>query len=213
MRQELNHNNLIILALNKYTALSLKELSHVTSISLTDCKIGISKLLDQKSLTFFVDRKVTFYTTLIIQNEDKDFSVLKDLPQSKSPLSESRTCYSHLAGKLGTTVTEQLVKKGLINEETEQYCLTKQGYCFFQDFSLTNKKERRKRKSHVEDDPSYPSGKKCLDWTQRKFHLGGELGQLLTQNYLKLGWIKQSQKSRAVIVTEKGIKEFKKLGI
>jgi predicted transcriptional regulator len=51
-------------------------------------------------------------------------------------------------------------------------------------------------------------GRKCYD------HLGGKLGTVLLENLLENNWIKlEENKTTVYIVTEKGKKEFKKMGI
>jgi hypothetical protein len=54
----------------------------------------------------------------------------------------------------------------------------------------------------------------CLDWTERRHHLGGELGVALFARLKGLGWLVANAKTRAARVTHAGIREFdQQLGI
>ncbi len=44
----------------------------------------------------------------------------------------------------------------------------------------------------------------CLDWSERRDHLGGALGAALAERLVDLGWIARKRNSRAVSVTEAG---------
>lgn len=57
-------------------------------------------------------------------------------------------------------------------------------------------------------------GRACLDWTERRHHLGGELGVALFTRLKGLGWLVANPKTRAVRVTHAGVRELhKQLGI
>jgi len=55
-----------------------------------------------------------------------------------------------------------------------------------------------------------PLCKSCLDWSERRSHLAGHLGQWVLNNALKRGWAKQDLDSRAIQFTTQGLKKFKK---
>lgn len=52
---------------------------------------------------------------------------------------------------------------------------------------------------------------KCIDWSERHYHLGGALGNAILERLLELNWIKRHPKSRAIIVTQNGVKEIKNI--
>ena len=54
------------------------------------------------------------------------------------------------------------------------------------------------------DPGRWPEGKLCLDWTERRTHLGGPLGALLTRHLFSLRWIARRSSGRAVRLTDAG---------
>ncbi|GMA64248.1 hypothetical protein GCM10025859_46880 [Alicyclobacillus fastidiosus] len=66
---------------------------------------------------------------------------------------EGRTCYDHLAGKVGTKLAEVLHDKGYINGSADNYNLTDNGLEFFNDFGIDIAKVKRRRRNHTLEDP------------------------------------------------------------
>lgn len=117
-------------------------------------------------------------------------------------LQDARTCYDHLAGKLGVQLTESMLKAGYLTLEGKQFVLTDEGILFFTTFGidLTALKRKRRSFSHA-----------CLDWSERRYHLAGALGcELLNQSF-NLGWLLRVPSIRAIKVTEKGKIGFKEV--
>ena len=50
----------------------------------------------------------------------------------------------------------------------------------------------------------------CLDWTERRYHLGGALGAALLQFMRRKKWVRQDLDSRALRVTDLGRRELQK---
>jgi len=115
-------------------------------------------------------------------------------------LREARTCYDHLAGKLGVDLTESMLNAGYLEKEEREFVITPKGEQFFTDFGIDLGDLKRKRRSfsHV-----------CLDWSERHHHLGGALGHGLITHFFDLGWIVRVPAIRAVKVTDKGKVGFK----
>jgi hypothetical protein len=59
----------------------------------------------------------------------------------------------------------------------------------------------------------WPAGKPCLDWTERRNHLGGALGVLLTQHLLSLKWLVRRQEKRALRITVIGRAGLARFGV
>lgn len=112
-----------------------------------------------------------------------------------APLHLARFCYDHLAGRIGTRITESLVARKLLREEGRDFLLTGTGGRWFGKFGI---------------DPATLAGSRrrlacvCLDWSERKNHLGGALGAALAQRLLAAGWLKRRPGSRVVTVTSSG---------
>lgn len=117
-------------------------------------------------------------------------------------LQDARTCYDHLAGKLGVQLTESMLKAGYLTLEGKQFVLTDEGILFFTTFGidLTALKRKRRSFSHA-----------CLDWSERRYHLAGALGCELLNQFFILGWLLRVPSIRAIKVTEKGKIGFKEV--
>jgi DNA-binding transcriptional ArsR family regulator len=114
-------------------------------------------------------------------------------------LGAARTCYGHLAGRLGVAITDALVDRGLVEREGEVFLLTGPGAAFFADLGI----ERPPR-----------AGKSCNDWSERRPHLAGRLGVALAKRLFELDWVEKTERPRIVQVTKAGRRELgTRLGI
>lgn len=116
-------------------------------------------------------------------------------------LREARTCYDHLAGKLGVAITESMLNAGHLTKKEKEFVVTPIGEQFFTDFGIDLRELKRKRRSFSHA---------CLDWSERRHHLGGALGHGLVTHFIDLGWIVRVPSIRAVKVTDKGKVGFKR---
>jgi DNA-binding transcriptional ArsR family regulator len=110
----------------------------------------------------------------------------------RAALAEARTCYLHLAGRLGVAWLDALEKGRFLHLSGGALAVTVKGMAHFESLEL--KPER------------WLAGKPCLDWTERRSHLGGPLGSLLTQHLFERGWLVRRSATRAVRVTSRGIR-------
>lgn len=117
-------------------------------------------------------------------------------------LQNARTCYDHLAGKLGVEITQALLTKGYLEKNEREFIVTPKGEQFFIDFGINLQDLKRKRRSFSHT---------CLDWSERCHHLAGSLGNGLLQHFLDFNWIVQVPTIRAIKVTEKGKVGFKEV--
>lgn len=107
----------------------------------------------------------------------------------------ARTCYDHLAGRLGVSLTDELLRRRLISERGGGYGLTRWGADFFRDLGLNLPELRARRRAYAV---------RCLDGTERRPHLGGALGAGLAERLFQLGWLRRVPGNRSVLVTAKG---------
>ncbi|MDQ0270602.1 ArsR/SmtB family transcription factor [Cytobacillus purgationiresistens] len=115
-------------------------------------------------------------------------------------LQEARTCYDHLAGRLGVRITEAMLHAGYLEKGEKEFVVTDIGEQFFSEFGLNLDEVRRNRRSFA---------RACLDWSERHHHLAGALGTSLMNRFIELGWIAQMPTTRAVKVTARGTAGFK----
>ncbi len=113
-------------------------------------------------------------------------------------LRAARTCYDHLAGRLGVAITASLERRGhLMLREAEDGVggLTEAGAEFIEQTLEIDLGARGGRR---------PLCRICLDWSERRPHLGGWLGAALCRRMTALGWITPVPHSRAVRITAAG---------
>ncbi|MUL67158.1 transcriptional regulator [Mycobacterium sp. CBMA 234] len=112
-------------------------------------------------------------------------------------LARGRTCYDHLAGRLGVTVTQALVQRGLLDDGLT---LTGDGRQWLTD-ALGSPFEPGRR----------AATRACLDWTERRDHLAGAAGAHIATVMFARGWIRRIGSSRAVVVTRAGSETLEQL--
>jgi DNA-binding transcriptional ArsR family regulator len=129
--------------------------------------------------------------TLLTLSPPAQIRSLKQSTEDKK-VRYARTCYDHLAGYLGVKITEACLLKGYL---TEEFQLTEEGISFFTSFGLDIEKIRKKRRSFSH---------KCLDWSERRHHLAGSLGNAILELFLELQWVKRLPDTRALEITPIG---------
>ncbi|SME91319.1 transcriptional regulator, ArsR family [Tistlia consotensis] len=105
----------------------------------------------------------------------------------------ARTCYDHLAGRLGVGLADALVERGCLELSPDGGALTPAGEAFLDELGV-----------EARAGGGTPFCRPCLDWSERRFHLAGALGRGLQRRLLELGWIRKAEGSRAILVTRPG---------
>ena len=108
-------------------------------------------------------------------------------------LAYARTCYDHLAGRLGVQLYDALLTRGLL-DRTAGLALTPAGLTWLARLEVPVEPLRAARRPLVRD---------CLDWTERRPHLAGALGAALCRRFLDLGWTVRGS-GRAIRLTPTG---------
>jgi DNA-binding transcriptional ArsR family regulator len=117
----------------------------------------------------------------------------------------ARSCYDHLAGRVGVALTETIERQRVIVAEGERdYRVTASGTEWLNRLGIGMEALERSRRNLA---------RKCLDWTERRPHVGGALGAALMEHFLCEGWLARNRGSRALRVTEKGRRSFIELGV
>ncbi|WP_042221983.1 ArsR/SmtB family transcription factor [Oceanobacillus manasiensis] len=141
--------------------------------------------------------------TLTVIAPPAQIKSLKDSSRADK-LKIARTCYDHLAGKLGVTLTEAFMDKGYLVADRDDFLVTDKGEKFFYDLEIDLHALRQKRRAFA---------RKCLDWSERRYHLAGALGNAVLLRLLDQEWVERLP-DRAVKITKKGEAAlYEKLGI
>ena len=103
----------------------------------------------------------------------------------------ARVCYDHLAGERGVWLLEQLRERGAI----ESTAITASGKSFLDRFGIDVESLMKARR---------PLCRLCLDWSERREHLGGALAAAMLERLFALGWARRESDSRAVVFSAGG---------
>jgi DNA-binding transcriptional ArsR family regulator len=132
----------------------------------------------------------------------------------------ARTCYDHLAGRVGVAMMRSLLQRGFLqaagrpNEGIDdglapgdrlatpgralRFGLTEPGAAFLAELGV----------DLGALPPRRPAVRYCIDWSEQRPHLSGGVGAALTSRLFELGWIRRAERSRAVQVTDHGRARF-----
>jgi DNA-binding transcriptional ArsR family regulator len=109
-------------------------------------------------------------------------------------LVDARTCYDHLAGRLGVAVLDALCDKGYVSR-LDGLALTRDGLDWLSRLGVDVPALRASRRPLVRD---------CLDWTERRHHLAGAVGAAVCERFVTRGWVEGTRRPRALRVTAAG---------
>ena len=144
----------------------------------------------------------------VLQHMQKASSINKK-PVKKIAL--ARTCYDHLAGKLGVSVFNSLVRTGAVIYDHPVI----DPACFSKEISLGTNAEKTFKAFGVDLTKISRTHRKyayaCLDWTEKKPHLAGTLGAAVYHNMLNQKWITQHEEKRVIRITNSGQKALKEI--
>jgi len=113
-----------------------------------------------------------------------------------------RSCYDHLAGHVGVKITEALEKKKAIRKHINSYLVTTSGWKLLAELDIAKNEMINNRR---------PLTRQCLDWSERRPHIAGQVGAMLLNTMLEKSWFRRIRFSRELIITAKGRGEIQKL--
>jgi DNA-binding transcriptional ArsR family regulator len=126
----------------------------------------------------------------------------------------ARTCYDHLAGRLGVAIMSAFVADGVLTGGDGRYRRTRvredrpSAAGRDLDYRLTDDGADRLRGLGVDVDAAIAGPRAairyCVDWSEQDHHLSGALGAALTARLFDLGWVNRLPRTRAVLVTDDG---------
>jgi DNA-binding transcriptional ArsR family regulator len=107
----------------------------------------------------------------------------------------ARTCYDHLAGRLGVTMAEALTERGHVVLGEDGGVVTASGEVFLADFGIDLLQLGHAKRAFC---------RPCLDWSERRPHLAGALGAALAKRSFELGWLTRLRDTRALAISDQG---------
>jgi len=106
----------------------------------------------------------------------------------------ARSCYNHIAGRLGVLMTDRLIARNVLTVRNDAIRAGPRYQTFLDEIRI--------------EVPLGGTGKPlamlCLDWTERRHHISGPLATAIMQKFLEAKWLERRTGSRALIVTEDG---------
>lgn len=124
------------------------------------------------------------------------------------PVQRARFCYDHLAGTLGTSLFGLMLRKTWLRDaqdgDGKQLALTATGARALARLGVDVEAAQARRRQFA---------CRCLDWSERRDHLGGALGAALAEHLQAERWIERRKHSREVKVTPAGSQRLAKLGL
>jgi DNA-binding transcriptional ArsR family regulator len=114
-------------------------------------------------------------------------------------LRTARFCYDHLAGRLGVALTDSLQQRRFLRREAGDFRLGPKGRAFLEDLGIDVAAAEGERRHFA---------RCCLDWSERRPHLGGALGAALAAQLIERRWLRRDRTPRKAVVTALGLGEL-----
>ena len=191
----------ILTALVAGQALTATELAQVAGVTKQTVSAHLAKLLDARLLAAESQGRHRYFRLA-----DRDVAALLEnlmgvayragamrvRPGPREPeLRKARVCYDHLAGERGVWMYERLRDRQLLSSHE-----------FFERFGIDVDALAKSRR---------PFSRTCLDWSERRHHLGGALGAAILDRIFALRWAQRELVGRAVIFSANGERELRAL--
>lgn len=119
-------------------------------------------------------------------------------------LRDARSCYDHLAGRYATALAGALVERGALERDGDGFRLGAAGREMLAELGVDVSAVVKRADEHVRG---------CLDWTERRPHIGGPLGRALLTAFLERGYFARGSEARVLRVTPQGQAALERLGV
>ena len=186
------------------------ELAIVAEVSPSTASVHLQRLMTNRLVKVFAQGKHRYYS-LEGPNVAAALEALSVLaggtrnafaPNTPEPLRAARTCYDHIAGALGVALHDRVRAMGWLSEasgDASSYDLTPRGVKGLEAMGVDLDATRTLRRRFAFA---------CVDWSERRPHLGGAVGAALLKVSLKRKWVSQDLDSRILSVTAFGRREM-----
>jgi len=188
----------ILMALIEGRALTATELSYVAGVSPQTTSEHLAMLREANLLSMAKQGRHSYFrlgSPQVARMIESIMVVAADAPQRYRPrwnggeqLRTARTCYDHIAGRLGVALTDAMTRREHIVLSEDGGMVTPAGEKFLADFGVRLEDVKRGRRTFC---------RPCIDWSERRLHLAGALGAALAGRCLELGWVARIRDSSA----------------
>ena len=199
----------IMWALMDGKAMSATELALTTDTSQQNLSMHLGKLLEADLLLVeklgrhkyykFARKEIAYALEAMTMLIPQPISKLSMVKFNEPTIMHCRTCYDHLAGKIGVAITDSLIKQKIIRSNNGVFGLSNKGNKWFSEFGIDIPALKYQRRSFL---------RPCLDWSERRYHMAGSLPAAFLDKMFHLDWIRRTKHSRIIVITSKGQKAF-----
>lgn len=117
----------------------------------------------------------------------------------------ARSCYDHLAGRLGVDVTEALIVQGYLRSARDVFKLTDAGESWLESLGADVEELRAQRRGFA---------LRCQDWSERRPHVAGAVGAAMMHLFLEHKWVTRRPRERALRIAPAGERALRReLGV
>ena len=185
------------------SAHSVGELAHVAHVSMSTASEHVGRLVDGGLVTMVrIGRRhvVGLRSADVAQAIEHLAAATSDSAEigtttAMARLRAARTCYDHLAGRLGVSIADALVHSGELVRHEAAFEVTGAGRSWFVSVGIDVDRLQVGRRVLA---------RSCVDWTERRPHIAGSLGAALARRAFELGWVVRISGTRALLVTPEG---------
>jgi DNA-binding transcriptional ArsR family regulator len=185
------------------------ELAAVAEVAPSTASVHLQRLKSERLVKVFAQGKHRYYSLegANVAAALEALSVLAGrsretfVPNTPNLLRAARTCYDHLAGALAVSLHDRFMALGWLSKGSgaDAYDLTPKGARALEALGIDVEATRALRRRFA-----YA----CLDWSERRPHIGGALGAAVLHVALKRQWVSRDLDSRALTVTSVGRREM-----
>jgi DNA-binding transcriptional ArsR family regulator len=186
------------------------ELAAVAEVSPSTASVHLARLRACRLIKVLAQGKYRYYSledvrvaaaleALLVLGDGRPDSFV---PTTPSHLRWARTCYDHMAGTVAVSMHDRLLKNKWIEPDSPNS----------QDYQVTSLGSRGMVALGVDVAALGASRRRlacgCLDWSERRPHIGGAVGAALLKAALQHKWVVKDLDSRALRITKLGRREF-----
>lgn len=191
------------------------ELAVLAEVSPSTASVHLGKLKENLLVVVLAQGKHRYYSLAssavaaaleaLMQIAGQRSDAASFSPSTPDRLRHARTCYDHMAGTVAVRLHDHMLQQDWLSRAAQEggdYQLTAQGASALAELGLDVEVALQSRRRFA---------CACLDWSERRPHLGGALGAALLQRLLKKAWIERDLDSRALSITRSGRQGLKRV--
>lgn len=205
----------MLVALLDGRALTAGELARAADVSPQSASLHLSKLLAGGMIRVHAQGRHRYYRMagpevgFVLEALGTIATMKPPRPSLRTPHDEAicfaRTCYDHLAGRLAVELALVMERDAVIIAKDERdYELGPDAASWLARIGVGSDVHQTDRRHFA---------RRCMDWTERRPHVGGALGASVLRSLLDRGWIKPRRSTRALRVTDAGLRGLSAIGL